>query len=85
MPNGFAGPVGSVVITPLPGHGVPAGALVLLRRSSHTAFSEGEEVLARLFAARAGLNLPREPPLQDAFPARGRTMSGLFFYFSVAS
>jgi serine phosphatase RsbU (regulator of sigma subunit) len=57
MPNGFDGPVGSVVITPLPGHGVPAGALVLLRRSSHTAFSEGEEVLARLFAARAGAAL----------------------------
>ncbi len=57
MPAGFGGPVGSVVITPLPGHGVPAGALVLLRRTSHTAFSEGEEVLARLFAARAGAAL----------------------------
>ena len=57
MPAGFAGPVGSVVITPLPGHGVPAGALVLLRRTSQTAFSEGEEVLARLFAARAGAAL----------------------------
>ncbi|HKV19120.1 MAG TPA: PP2C family protein-serine/threonine phosphatase [Mycobacterium sp.] len=57
MPKGFDGTVGSVVITPLPGHGVPAGALVLLRRSSHTAFSEGEEVLARLFAARAGAAL----------------------------
>ncbi|MGZ4543448.1 MAG: PP2C family protein-serine/threonine phosphatase [Mycobacteriaceae bacterium] len=57
MPAGFAGPVGSVVITPLPGHGVPAGALVLLRRTWHTAFSEGEEVLARLFAARAGAAL----------------------------
>lgn len=54
IPPGFAGPVGSVVITPLPGHGVPAGALVLLRRTSHTAFNEGEEVFARLFAARAG-------------------------------
>ena len=57
VPFGFAGLVGSVVITPLPGHGVPAGALVLLRRTSHTAFSEGEEVLARLFAARAGAAL----------------------------
>lgn len=57
MPAGFAGPVGSVVITPLPGHGVPAGALVLLRRTWQTAFSEGEEVLARLFAARAGAAL----------------------------
>lgn len=57
IPEHFAGPVGSVVITPLPGHGVPAGALVLLRRSSHTAFSDGEELFARLFAARAGAAL----------------------------
>ncbi|MFF3611965.1 SpoIIE family protein phosphatase [Streptomyces sp. NPDC002580] len=53
VPDGF-GTVGSIVITPLPGHGVPAGALVLLRRSGEKAFSAGEEVFARLFAARAG-------------------------------
>ena len=53
IPKGF-GEVGSIVITPLPGHGVPAGALILLRRSSEPAFTEGEEVFARLFAARAG-------------------------------
>ncbi|MGW2790989.1 PP2C family protein-serine/threonine phosphatase [Streptomyces sp. NPDC001251] len=53
VPEGF-GPVNSVVITPLPGHGVPAGALVLLRRAETAAFSEDEEVFARLFAARAG-------------------------------
>ena len=57
IPEHFAGPVGSVVITPLPGHGVPAGALVLLRRTTHTAFSDGEELFARLFAARAGAAL----------------------------
>ncbi|MEU9027129.1 PP2C family protein-serine/threonine phosphatase [Streptomyces sp. NPDC048383] len=53
VPEGF-GAVGSIVITPLPGQGVPAGALVLLRRESDTAFTETEEVFARLFAARAG-------------------------------
>ncbi|MFI8354430.1 PP2C family protein-serine/threonine phosphatase [Streptomyces cyaneofuscatus] len=53
VPEGF-GPVGSVVITPLPGHGVPAGALILLRRDGGAPFDEGEEVFARLFAARAG-------------------------------
>lgn len=53
VPEGF-GTVGSIVITPLPGHGVPAGALVLLRRSGGEAFTESEEVFARLFAARAG-------------------------------
>ncbi|MFD6491814.1 PP2C family protein-serine/threonine phosphatase [Streptomyces sp. NPDC060188] len=53
VPEGF-GPVGSIVITPLPGHGVPAGALVLMRRSGQMAFSEEEEVFARLFAARSG-------------------------------
>ncbi|MFJ1869192.1 PP2C family protein-serine/threonine phosphatase [Streptomyces sp. NPDC088097] len=53
IPEGF-GPVRSIVITPLPGHGVPAGALVLLRRAESPAFTEDEEVFARLFAARAG-------------------------------
>ncbi|WP_411771744.1 PP2C family protein-serine/threonine phosphatase [Streptomyces gramineus] len=53
VPEGF-GPVGSVVITPLPGHGVPAGALVLLRKVRTAAFTEEEEVFVRLFAARAG-------------------------------
>ncbi|MFC7814055.1 MULTISPECIES: PP2C family protein-serine/threonine phosphatase [unclassified Streptomyces] len=53
VPEGF-GEVGSLAITPLPGHGVPAGALILLRRVRKVAFTEGEEVVARLFAARAG-------------------------------
>ncbi|MFI1107710.1 PP2C family protein-serine/threonine phosphatase [Streptomyces physcomitrii] len=57
VPEGFAGPVGSVVVTPLPGHGVPAGALILLRRSGPAAFSDGEETFARLFATRAGAAL----------------------------
>ncbi|MFJ3835219.1 PP2C family protein-serine/threonine phosphatase [Streptomyces sp. NPDC090054] len=53
IPEGF-GEVGSIVITPLPGHGVPAGALILLRGTGSSAFTEAEEVFARLFAARAG-------------------------------
>ncbi|MFI8232699.1 PP2C family protein-serine/threonine phosphatase [Streptomyces sp. NPDC085900] len=53
IPEGF-GPIGAIVITPLPGHGVPAGALVLLRKEGSAAFTEEEEVFARLFAARAG-------------------------------
>ncbi|MFD6415682.1 PP2C family protein-serine/threonine phosphatase [Streptomyces sp. NPDC060194] len=53
VPGDF-GPVGSIVVTPLPGHGVPAGALILLRRDGEAAFSQDEEVFARLFAARAG-------------------------------
>ncbi len=57
VPEDFAGPVGSVIVTPLPGHGVPAGALILLRSSTEQAFTEGEEVFARLFAARAGAAL----------------------------
>nr|WP_239091851.1 PP2C family protein-serine/threonine phosphatase [Streptomyces sp. SID14478] len=56
IPEGF-GPVGSIVITPLPGHGVPAGALVLLRKAGSAAFTDEEEVFARLFAARAGAAL----------------------------
>jgi serine phosphatase RsbU (regulator of sigma subunit) len=57
VPTGFARPVGSAMITPLPGHGVSAGALVLLRRTEQGEFSEDEEMLARLFAARAGAAL----------------------------
>lgn len=49
------GEVGALIVTPLPGHGMPAGALVLLRRSRQAAFSEDDEVLARLFATRAGV------------------------------
>ncbi|WP_091390413.1 PP2C family protein-serine/threonine phosphatase [Amycolatopsis pretoriensis] len=53
LPADF-GPVGSIVVTPLPGHGVPAGALVLLRRGDRESFTDQEELFARLFAARAG-------------------------------
>lgn len=56
VPQDF-GEVGSLVVTPLPGHGVPAGALVLLRRSRQLVFNEDEELFARLFAARAGVAL----------------------------
>ena len=57
IPEGFTGTVGSASVTPLPGHGVPAGVLVLLRGTASTEFSENEEVFARLFAARAGAAL----------------------------
>ena len=53
VPDGF-GEVGSIVVTPLPGHGIPGGALVLLRRTEQRVFTDDEEVFARLFAARAG-------------------------------
>ena len=57
IPTGFPRPVGSVLITPLPGHGVSAGALVLLRHAEEGEFNDGEELLAGLFAARAGAAL----------------------------
>ncbi|MFI1016648.1 SpoIIE family protein phosphatase [Streptomyces sp. NPDC020965] len=57
LPPGFDGAVGSVMVSPLPGHGVAAGALVLLRGAEHTAFSESEEIFTGLFAARAGAAL----------------------------
>lgn len=89
VPDGF-GPVGSIVITPLPGHGVPAGALVLLRRSGQDAFSEGEEVFARLFAARAGAAMSAarlyaeqssiaQTLMQDLLPPLLRTVGGVEF------
>ncbi|MFH9725496.1 PP2C family protein-serine/threonine phosphatase [Streptomyces sp. NPDC017254] len=57
VPEGFEGTPGAVAITPLPGHGVPAGVLILLRRSGQRAFDSSEELFARLFAARAGAAL----------------------------
>lgn len=57
LPDGFCGPVGAVVVTPLPGQGVPAGALILLRRPDQAVFSDTEEIFARQFAARAGAAL----------------------------
>ncbi|MFF5096750.1 MULTISPECIES: PP2C family protein-serine/threonine phosphatase [Actinosynnema] len=54
LPDGF-GEAGSILVTPLPGHGVPAGALILVRRTAVRGFSPDEEAFARLFAARAGV------------------------------
>ncbi|GLY00077.1 MULTISPECIES: SpoIIE family protein phosphatase [Actinoplanes] len=45
------GPVGGLLVTPLPGNAEPAGALILVRR---TPFTTDDEALARVFAARAG-------------------------------
>ncbi|MER6006007.1 PP2C family protein-serine/threonine phosphatase [Nonomuraea angiospora] len=48
------GEVGSVAVTALPGHGLAAGALVLLRRTPQAGFSDAETVFAPLFTAWAG-------------------------------
>ena len=56
LPDGVRA-TGSLVVTALPGHGVAAGALILLRGIETQVFSEGEEAVARLFAARVGAAL----------------------------
>ncbi|WP_049558789.1 PP2C family protein-serine/threonine phosphatase [Nonomuraea sp. SBT364] len=48
------GEVGSVALVGLPGHGLPAGALVLLRRSRRAGLTDRERVFVRLFAVWAG-------------------------------
>ncbi|MFG1607600.1 PP2C family protein-serine/threonine phosphatase [Actinoplanes sp. NPDC049265] len=53
LPEGF-GPIGALLVTPLPGNAEPAGALILARRGTDAAFSDEDEMLARIFAARAG-------------------------------
>ncbi|MER5945377.1 SpoIIE family protein phosphatase [Streptomyces sp. NPDC001904] len=60
---------GAVVVMPLPGHGAPAGCLILLRRPGRAPFSPVEERFARLFAARAGaaLSLARSHARQARF------------------
>jgi GAF domain-containing protein len=62
LPEGF-GPVGALLVTPLPGNAEPAGALVLIRRAvdesptGPATFGPEDEMLARIFAARAGAAL----------------------------
>ncbi|MEU4240593.1 SpoIIE family protein phosphatase [Actinoplanes sp. NPDC026619] len=46
------GEIGALLVTPLPGNAEPAGALILARREGE--FSAEDEILARIFAARAG-------------------------------
>ncbi|SKA34687.1 Serine phosphatase RsbU, regulator of sigma subunit [Marinactinospora thermotolerans DSM 45154] len=53
LPEGFGEP-GALLVVPLPGNGVAAGALVLARRADRSPFDEDEELLTRVFAARAG-------------------------------
>ncbi|MFH8467059.1 PP2C family protein-serine/threonine phosphatase [Streptomyces sp. NPDC017991] len=72
VPEGFVSDVadiGSAVVVPLPGHGVPTGCLILLRRRQEATrlalpgprnrdgFTPAEESFAQLFAARAGAAL----------------------------
>ncbi|WP_242440818.1 PP2C family protein-serine/threonine phosphatase [Streptomyces sp. CB02923] len=60
LPEAFADGVceiGSVAVVPLPGHGVPAGCLILLRHRQEAPFTAAEESFAQLFAARAGVAL----------------------------
>ncbi|MEV7807116.1 SpoIIE family protein phosphatase [Microbispora sp. NPDC088329] len=53
VPEGF-GPVGHLVVLPLPGNGVPAGAIVLARRAGRPPFDDDDQVMARDLATRAG-------------------------------
>ena len=72
----FGGETGaSVLVTPLPGHGVPAGALVLLRRER--AFGHGDEVFARMFAARAGAALSTARLYAEQADITATLMNGL--------
>ncbi|GES28488.1 PP2C family protein-serine/threonine phosphatase [Streptomyces angustmyceticus] len=84
------GAIGSVAVTPLPGHGVAAGALILLRRSDQAAFHEREETFARLFAARAGAAMSAarlyaeqatitRTLMRDLLPPRLQQVSGVEF------
>ncbi|MBU2671007.1 serine/threonine-protein phosphatase [Actinoplanes bogorensis] len=48
------GEFGALLVTPLPGNAEPAGALILARRGAGAEFGPEDEILARIFAARAG-------------------------------
>ncbi|MGI5161619.1 SpoIIE family protein phosphatase [Microbispora sp. CA-102843] len=53
LPEGF-GPAGHLLVLPLPGNGVPAGAIVLARRAGRSPFDDDDQVMARDLAIRAG-------------------------------
>ncbi len=53
LPEDF-GTIGALLVTPLPGNAEPAGALILVRRGDDAEFTGDDEILARIFAARAG-------------------------------
>ncbi|MFC8535726.1 PP2C family protein-serine/threonine phosphatase [Streptomyces sp. NPDC057249] len=88
VPEGYTGPITSVVVAPLPGQGVPAGALVLLRSGGQ--FTDDEQLVARLFAARAGAALSAahlyaeqsavtRTLMQDLLPPRLHRVHGVEF------
>ncbi len=88
IPEGYTGTITSVVVAPLPGQGVPAGALVLLRSGGQ--FTEDEQTVARLFAARAGAALSAahlyaeqsaitRTLMQDLLPPRLHRVHGVEF------
>ncbi|TRV80858.1 serine/threonine-protein phosphatase [Streptomyces sp. 130] len=88
IPEGYAGTITSVAVAPLPGQGVPAGALVLLRSGGQ--FTEDEQTVARLFAARAGAALSAarlyaeqsavtRTLMQDLLPPRLHRVHGVEF------
>ncbi|GGS72792.1 hypothetical protein GCM10010156_34600 [Planobispora rosea] len=53
LPEGY-GPAAHLLVTPLPGNGVAAGALLLARGPGAPAFGDETEALVRVFAARTG-------------------------------
>jgi serine phosphatase RsbU (regulator of sigma subunit) len=56
LPDGFGRP-GTVLVTPLPGAGDAAGALVAVRRADRPGFDQPDVELFRQFAGRAGAAL----------------------------
>ncbi|HWS39003.1 MAG TPA: GAF domain-containing SpoIIE family protein phosphatase [Actinoplanes sp.] len=48
------GPIGALLVVPLPGNAEPSGALILARGGPDAVFTSEDELLARVFAARAG-------------------------------
>ncbi|GIF15953.1 PP2C family protein-serine/threonine phosphatase [Actinoplanes teichomyceticus] len=51
------GPIGALLVIPLPGNAEPAGALLLARTGVDAVFTGPDEALARVFAARTGAAL----------------------------
>ncbi|MEV4389078.1 hypothetical protein AB0J68_25760 [Micromonospora sp. NPDC049580] len=56
LPPGFGRP-GALLVSPMPGPGGSAGALLLVRRAGRAGFDPRDVELAREFAARAGAAL----------------------------
>jgi serine phosphatase RsbU (regulator of sigma subunit) len=77
LPAG-TGPVGELLLVPMPGNAAPGGALILARHRDRPRLSQRDEALAHTFAARAGATVSAAALYQDQAEAMAVLQEDLF-------